>query len=231
MASTQVPSGPSATIPSMTNDSDDLIIRQLLVGQMANFVYIVGSRSTGDAAVIDPGWDAGRIADAAEAEGLTIKAIVVTHSHFDHTNAVQPLAERTGATVYANENEVPFLGRLGVDVTGVQDNQVVEVGAQRLSCLHTPGHTPGSHCILVDHYLFTGDTLFVKAIGRADLPGSSPRKLFESLGRLKGLPRETVVLPGHHYGDKPASTIGDETMSNPYLRIETVDDFLHVMGH
>jgi glyoxylase-like metal-dependent hydrolase (beta-lactamase superfamily II) len=214
----------------MSAANDDLTIRQLLIGQMANFVYIVGSRSAGVAAVIDPGWDAGRIIEAPKGDGLSIEAVIVTHSHFDHTNAVQAVAERTGARVYANEHEVPYLSRLGVGVTGVTDGEKVAVGQQELTCLHTPGHTPGSQCILVDRYLFTGDTLFVKAIGRADLPGSSPRRLFESLSRLKALPPETVVLPGHHYGDRPASTIADERQTNPYLRIDTVADFLRLMG-
>jgi hydroxyacylglutathione hydrolase len=227
------PSGPegsdSGTIRAMP-DNEDLSIRQLLIGQMANFVYIVGSKSTGEAAVIDPGWDAERILNAASTDGLRIKTILVTHSHFDHTNAARELSQRTAAPIYANRHEAPLLGRLGVDVIEVEDEAELDLGEQRLKCLHTPGHTPGSHCILVDRYLFTGDTLFVKAIGRSDLPGSSPEQLFESLSRLKGLPAETVVLPGHHYGDRPASTIGEECRTNPYLRSGSVQDFLRIMG-
>jgi hydroxyacylglutathione hydrolase len=209
---------------------EDLTIRQLLIGQMANLVYIVGSRSAGDAAVIDPGWDAQRIIDAAAGDGLTITKVLLTHSHFDHVNATSALVQRTGARVYANENELSLLRRADFEATGVLDGAEIYVGAHKLTCLHTPGHTPGSQCILVDGYLFTGDTLFVKAIGRSDLPGSSPTKLFESLSRLRSLPAETVVLPGHHYGDRPASTIGEECQTNVYLRIERVEDFMRIMG-
>jgi glyoxylase-like metal-dependent hydrolase (beta-lactamase superfamily II) len=205
-------------------------VRQMPVGPMQNFVYLIGCERTKEAAVVDPAWDANAIARAAERAGYRITAIFATHSHFDHVNAVAPLQEMTGARLYANELELPDLARAGNDWHGVKHEEVVMVGDVTVKCLHTPGHTPGSQCLLVAGRLISGDTLFVGNIGRCDLPNSDPAKLYASLMRLKALPPETVLLPGHHYGEKPSSTIGEQAQRNMFLRMSSEEAFLHVLG-
>ncbi len=210
--------------------SGDLVVKQMQIGQMANFVYLIGCRATGEATAVDPGWNAEAILRGAEAEGLRITSIFATHGHMDHVNALSALAERTGAAVYVNRAEMASIARQAPEATGLDDDAEVRVGQQTVRALHTPGHTPGSQCLLVGGRLLTGDTLFVGSIGRADLPGSSPAQLFDSLQRLKALPAETIVLPGHHYGDRQSSTIEHECRYNPYLRIPTLEAFLQIMG-
>ncbi|HXH21740.1 MAG TPA: MBL fold metallo-hydrolase [Dehalococcoidia bacterium] len=205
-------------------------VRQMQVGPMANFVYLIGCERTKEAAIVDPAWDARAIAAAAERAGYKITKIFATHSHFDHVNAAAELQQLTGASLYANENELPLLQRAASGWKGTKDNEVVMVGEVPVTCLHTPGHTPGSQCLLVEGRVITGDTLFVGNIGRCDLPGSSPEALYHSLMRLKALPPETIVLPGHHYGDKPSSTIAEQAERNMYLRIPSAEAFLHLMG-
>jgi glyoxylase-like metal-dependent hydrolase (beta-lactamase superfamily II) len=197
---------------------------------MANFVYLIGCERTKEAAIVDPAWDAKGIADAAERAGYRITSVFATHSHFDHVNAAAELRELTGARLYANEHEAPLLEKTAQGWRGTKDEEVVRVGDVPVTCMHTPGHTPGSQCLLVEGRVLTGDTLFVDNIGRCDLPGSDPKALYESLMRLKSLPPDTVVLPGHHYGDKPSSTIEEQSQRNMYLRIPSAEAFLHVMG-
>ena len=206
------------------------VVRQMQVWPMQNFVYLIGCERTKEAAIVDPGWDAAAIEKAAERLGYRITAIFATHSHFDHVNAVASLQASTGAQPYGNENDLPDLARSGSDWRGVKDNEVVNVGEAAVTCLHTPGHTPGSQCLLVAGRVITGDTLFVGNIGRCDLPNSDPEALWHSLMRLKALPPETIVLPGHNYGEQPISTIGEQAQHNMYLRIPSAEAFLHVMG-
>lgn len=106
------------------------------------------------------------------------------------------------------------------------------VGTQRIRLLHTPGHTPGSQCFLVGDNLISGDTLFIGGCGRVDLPGSDPAQMYDSLvNRLRALPDQTVLYPGHDYADRPTSTIGEEKQRNPYMRFKRLEDFLGVMGY
>ncbi len=210
-------------------------VRQMPLGPMQNYVYLIGCERTKEAAVVDPGWDAPAIVAAADRAGFRITKIFATHHHFDHVNGAAALAEATGAQKYANAHEVPLMGGRGAGGAGddwlaVEDNQVVKVGEAAVTCLHTPGHTVGSQCLLIEGRVLTGDTLFVGNIGRCDLPGSSPQDLYHSLMRLKALPPETIVLPGHNYAERPSSTIGEEAQRNVYMRIPSAEAFLHLMG-
>ncbi len=210
--------------------AETVVVRQMQIGPMANFVYLIVSPAKGVAGVVDPAWEVPTILRTLEKDGLQLTHIFVTHGHMDHVNGVAALKEATGAAVYAHADELPSLGRVDPDAVGCSDGQEVLIGDAAVGVLHTPGHTPGSQCLLVNGRLLTGDTLFVSSIGRADLPGSSPARLFDSLQRLKSLDPATIVLPGHHYGDRRTSTIEHELRFNPYLRIESRDDFLRILG-
>jgi hydroxyacylglutathione hydrolase len=216
--------------PSSDSHAASVAVRQMQVGPMQNFVYLIGSEKTKEAAIVDPGWDAERIASAAERLGYRIVAIFATHSHFDHVNAAAALHQKTQAALYASEHEVADLDKATPGWQGVADGAEVTVGDAVITCLHTPGHTPGSQCLLVAGHVISGDTLFVGNIGRCDLPNSDPAKLYESLMRLKALPPDTLLLPGHNYGEKPTSTIGEQAQRNMFLRIPSVEGFLHIVG-
>lgn len=192
-----------------------MIIKQLSVGQMDNFCYLVGCPRTRKAIVIDPGADPEFIRSQAEAEGLKIETIFNTHGHGDHTAAGPALKALTGARILMHESDA--VDPLPVDerICGDQD---LHVGDIVFRVLHTPGHTPGGLCLYGNGQLFTGDTLFVGDSGRTDLPGGHRPTLAASLRRLMSLPEETVVWPGHDYGPTPSSTIGWEKRHNVNAR-------------
>lgn len=197
---------------------------------MKNFVYLVGPPQGDEAAVIDPAWDVPAILSAAEADGRRLVAAFVTHHHFDHVNGLDALLEARDVPVYAQRDEVEFaevLRGYGHAVRPVAPGEVVDVGALPVRCLHTPGHTVGAQCLACAGALFSGDTLFVNACGRCDLPGGDAGTLRDSLFDVLGrLPDETRLLPGHDYGDVPVSSLGRERAQNPYLRARTREEFI-----
>lgn len=208
-----------------------MYVKQLALGPAQNFIYLFGADAAREVAVVDPAWDVDAIVAAADADDKTIAAIFLTHHHHDHINGVLPLLERIpGVPVYAQRKEVEFseaLRDFGEVVVRLDPGAVVEVGPLTVTCLHTPGHTPGAHSLLAGGRLFTGDTLFIDGCGRCDLPGGDPRQMHHSLHHVLGaLPDETVVYPGHDYADRPVSTIGDEKAHNPYFQHEDLDAFV-----
>ena len=212
---------------------ESAIIRQVPVGSYEVFTYIVACPETMEGVVIDPAGEEDRLADLIQKEGYKIKYILNTHGHADHVLASERLRDLFGAPSCMHEADVAFFSddavkekmskELGlsfyapVDIR-LKDGDVLDVGNLKIEVLHTPGHTPGSVCFLVEGNLFTGDTLFVGAAGRTDLTGASLDTLIESIReKLLSLPRETVVWPGHDYGDTPTSTIGREMEENIYI--------------
>lgn len=205
-------------------------LKQLELGPMQNFVYLIGSPRTREAAVVDPGWEAKRIVAAAEADGYTIKAILVTHTHFDHIGGIKPLLELVDAKVYVHKAEQESLKGLKSHLVPVEAGSTIPIGDLTLTCLHTPGHTPGSQCFLLEDKLISGDTLFIRACGRCDLPGGSAEQLYHSLVTLSKLDSKTILLPGHNYADRPTSTVGDEVHENPFLQARSVHEFLSLVS-
>jgi len=209
-----------------------MILQQMQVGPMAVFAYLIGDEASGEALVVDPAADASRICSLAQRHGLTIRYIVNTHGHVDHIGGNADMKRLTGAAIVVHEGDAPmlvstpafYLRMFGAkasppaDVT-VKEGDVIRVGEIALQVIHTPGHSPGSMCLYTDGMVLTGDTLFVGAVGRTDLPGGSWTLLARSLQeKLAALPDETKVLPGHNYGPTPTSTIGYEKRHNPYMQ-------------
>ena len=184
-----------------------MIVKQLPMGYLDNFSYLVGCEKTRKAMVIDPAPPADRIMAAAKQEGLTIEMIVNTHGHGDHTAGNAELKRLTGARIYLHSRDADRYP--GADVL-LQDETSLQLGELSLRIIHTPGHTPGGICLHAEGNLFTGDTLFVGDSGRTDLPGGHRPTLGASIRRLMELPDDTVVWPGHNYGPTPSSTLGWE---------------------
>ena len=232
------------------SDPSALYFRQLAVGQMANLAYLVGSTTTRECVVVDPAWSVDALLDQAEQDGMKVTGALVTHYHQDHCGGsifgmdiegLPRLLERTPMPIHVNAVEADGLRK----VTGVSESDlvrreggdVVELGGDvRIRLLHTPGHTPGSQCFLVETpgapgSLVSGDTLFLGSCGRVDLPGGDPEALFESLhGTLGALPDETLLFPGHLYSDAPSSSMGEQKRRNPFLRVTSLSDFLGFLG-
>jgi len=207
-----------------------LYLQQIELGPMQNFVYLVGSAETKEVAVVDPGWEAEKIAEAAEADEMRITKVLITHTHFDHVKALPDLLEKVKAKVYVHKAEAEFLKGLGSDLVKVEGGDEIRVGDVSVRFLHTPGHTPGSQCFFLEDKLISGDTLFVGTCGRCDLPGGDPEQMYRSLSKLKELDDRTILYPGHNYADRPFSTLSEEKRSNYFLQVSSLKQFLRIMG-
>lgn len=209
-----------------------MFLKQMQVGHMAIFAYIVGDPESGEGLVIDPAANCSGIIQVAQQNNLNIKYIVNTHGHVDHISGNTEMKKKTGAQIVIHKDDAelmvstpPMVFKMfgaeqspPADIT-VNDGDLITVGGISLKVIHTPGHSPGGMSLYTKGYVFTGDTLFVEAVGRTDLPGGSWQVMLRSLKeRLCTLPDDTKVLPGHNYGRMPTSTIGHEKMYNPYIR-------------
>lgn len=209
-----------------------MFLKQMQVGHMAVFAYIVGDPKSGEGLVIDPAAHVDGIIAAAKKNKIHIKYIINTHGHVDHVAGNNEVKDKTGAEIIIHRDDAdmlvstpPMILRMfgakkspPADIT-VDDNNYITVGSISLKVIHTPGHSPGGMSLYTDGYVFTGDTLFVEAVGRTDLPGGSWPVMLRSIrDKLFTLPDKTEVMPGHNYGRFPTSTIGHEKKNNPYVR-------------
>jgi glyoxylase-like metal-dependent hydrolase (beta-lactamase superfamily II) len=222
--------------------SDYLYFKQIQMGPMQNFVYLVGSKETRKLAVVDAAWDIAEILRIAAEDEMEITHAFVTHTHPDHVGGrfagtdiegINELMERAKAKVVIHKAEVDILKSLSSsDMIKVESGDEIDVGGIKIKLIHTPGHTPGSQCFLVENRLVSGDTLFIDSCGRVDLPGSSVEDMYVSLTqRLMVLPEETILFPGHNYSRQPTSTIGEQKRTNPYLQFSSLGAFLGAMGY
>jgi hydroxyacylglutathione hydrolase len=226
--------------------SERLYLRQLQLGPMENFVYLVGDAASRKVVLVDPAWEIDTIERVLQEEDLEPVAVLVTHFHPDHlggnlfghhiAGAAELLARNYPVKVYLHKSEVEYAGRIAglsrSDMVPTETGDTVRAGDVEIRILHTPGHTPGSQCFLVENRLISGDTLFIGSCGRVDLPGSDPAQMYDSLvNKLATLPDDTVLYPGHNYASEPTSTIGREKRTNLYLRFHRLEDFLRFMGY
>lgn len=205
----------------------NVILHQLPLGSMENFIYILGDPETKEAAVIDPAWDVKKILAAAQKNGLNITAIFLTHGHHDHVNGIDALQTTHDVPVYMSQHEAGIFTPKCKGLVKIKPNHTLTLGKLKIDCLHTPGHSPGCQCFMVGDTLIAGDAIFIDGCGRCDLPGSDPKAMYHSLYEvIMKLPDSTVIYPGHDYGPTPFATVGEQKKTNPYLQCKNLEEFL-----
>ena len=242
-------------MPTDTADgSDQLYFRQILLGrdvatdnafarQMVNYAYAIGDRVTGSCVVVDPAYDVKGIIDLLAADDMTLTGVLVTHYHADHAGGsifghsiegVAQLLEHADVPVHVHREETPWVSRSTGLATGTfvehESGDVVRVGDIDVTLLHTPGHTPGSQCFLVDSSLVAGDTLFLQGCGRTDFPGGNPADMFRSLRQLASLPADTMLYPGHMYSPQTHERLNEVIRRNPVLQVADESEWLSLFA-
>jgi len=200
-----------------------MIFKQVPVGSFQNFAYIIGDKTTKNAALVDPAWEVDKLLQLCAEMGLAVSLVINTHSHSDHVGGNEAVSRRTGAKVVAHVSSP-----VHKDIP-VKDSDTINVGDIIVKVIHTPGHCPDHICLLVENKVLTGDTLFVGECGRTDLAGGNSGEMYDSLNKLLKLDDNIEVYPGHDYGSKKSSTIGYERQNNYTLKKRTREQFIQFM--
>lgn len=202
-----------------------MIFKQVAVGTFQNFSYIIGDEKTKKAALVDPAWEVDRLLKSCEDLGLNVTYIINTHSHHDHIQGNELAAKRTGARIVMHEKSTERK-----DIA-VKDGDNIQIGSLNVRVIYTPGHCPDHICLLADGKLLTGDALFVGECGRTDLAGGNSGDMYDSLTkRILTLDDSAEVYPGHDYGSRSSSTIGNERKNNYTLKPRTREEFIKFMA-
>jgi hydroxyacylglutathione hydrolase len=200
-----------------------MIVRQIPVGPMKNFDYLLMDDVSKEAVAVDSGWETAPVVRVAHEDKMKVKYVIATHGHEDHVETLAELAGKLGAQTVAHESS-----ELPTDIR-VRDGDELKIGGAILRVIHTPGHTRDSICLFDGKDLFTGDTLFIGNCGRTDLPGGSTSELYHSLHSvLMALPKEAVIYSGHDYGEVRSRTLGEEMKKNPTLLARNLKEFMGV---
>lgn len=211
----------------MPNLPDNMILQQMELGPMNNFLYFIGDAYTKEIAVVDPAWEVDYLCQQASKFGYTITSIFLTHGHPDHVNGLEEILKVHDVPAYISRHEAPYYKPKHKNLIEIDDHHKLPVGNLVFDTIWTPGHTPGGQCFHYKNVLVTGDTLFIDGCGRCDLPGGDPLAMYTSLSeRIMKLPDETLLYTGHNYGPKPVDTLGAQKKTNPYLTCSSKSEFL-----
>lgn len=192
-----------------------------------NYVYIIHDPASGQAVVVDPSWDLNGITARLEALNADLKAILLTHSHYDHVNLAAPLVHTFSPRVYMSHEEIDYYNFRCPNLTPVHDGEQIRVGSMEITCMLTPGHSFGSMCYLMSDSFFTGDTVFIEGCGMCSFDGGSAESMYESIQRIKRtVPPHVRVYPGHSFGKEPGDPLGHLFNDNLYFQLDQKHHFV-----
>lgn len=221
----------------------DFAVSDQIAREMVNFSYAIGDRSTGECLLVDPAHGVTDLVEILAKDEMRITGVLATHYHADHIGGalwgftlegVVELLDLVDVPVHVQKEEAPWVARTtGIaesDLTQHSGGDVISVGGVDIECLHTPGHTPGSQCFMVEGRLVSGDTLFIDGCGRTDLPGADPEQMYDSLQRLSNLPDDIVVYPGHRYSMPASAPLATVRQQNYVFRPGNRQQWLSMFG-
>ncbi|MFX0197997.1 MAG: MBL fold metallo-hydrolase [Candidatus Hodarchaeota archaeon] len=216
--------------PHIRNKAKTHSIHQLKMGFsfIYNFTYIIVDTFTKEAAIVDPAWDLETINDKLCMLDVHLTTVLLTHSHFDHVNLVEPLIRRFDSQVYMSLKEIEFYKFQCKNLNPVQHYDIIQLGKTRIAALLTPGHTAGSTSFLLSDSLFTGDFIFIEGCGICHTVGGCPEKMFDSIQMIKEtVASDVCVYPGHSFGNKPGYPIEYLMKENIYFLINEKELFIN----
>ncbi|HEY3366506.1 MAG TPA: MBL fold metallo-hydrolase [Symbiobacteriaceae bacterium] len=192
-----------------------------------NYVYLIIDENTRHAAIVDPAWNLAAITSRLRELDVDLKAILLTHSHYDHVNLVEQLVSRFNINVYISLEEANYYRFHSRNLVAVRDREVLDLAGTRITCLLTPGHTYGGICYSLPDALFSGDTVFIEGCGVCDLDGGCPEKMYESIQTIKrSVSPDARVYPGHSFGKPPGELFSRVMRENIYFQITRKDHFV-----
>lgn len=214
-------------------EADDITVfcLRMKYAEVINYTYLIRDNTNGDTILIDPSWELNKLTKFMTEEKMLLKAILLTHGHYDHLNLVDDILEETSVDVYCGEHETDIKKYLSAKVQPLKDGEILKIENIAIYCMHTPGHTLGSMCFYVNEkYIFTGDTLFIEGCGNPDLYENSAYDMFHSVQKIISFVKnDTLVYPGHAYKAFPGKSIDFLKKNNIYFNIYAQNDFIEFL--
>jgi len=204
-------------------------VRQINTDYMgfSNYCYIIVDKSSSEACIIDPAWELNKIEYELGELGANLTSILLTHSHYDHVNLLNPLLRRFNPSVFMSKKEIDYYGFKCRNLNELDDMDAVETGKTKITCILTPGHTYGGMCYLLQDSMFTGDTIFTEGCGICSSCGGSPKEMFKSIQKVKSIiPSHVRIYPAHSYGKEPGYTLDYLNNNNIYFLLDNEEHFV-----
>jgi len=204
-----------------------MYLKQIELGPMKNYIYILGASNSNEVFVVDPAWNVSAIFSMLELDNKKLAGILITHEHHDHINGIEEVLEIHDVPVYLSKYEIGFPYEIKENIIQTAHGDKLKLGSLNIELLHTPGHSNGSQSFLFNGKLIAGDTLFIDGCGHCRLPGANPEVLYDTLyNKLYNLPNETILYPGHNYNILPYDSLKNQKKTNPFLQFSDVKSFV-----
>jgi glyoxylase-like metal-dependent hydrolase (beta-lactamase superfamily II) len=208
------------------NIPEEIILKQMEIGPLQNFIYFVGDSQSKEIAVIDPAWDVDFLCREIKKNQYKVVSVFLTHAHPDHVNGLTEFLKNYDVPAYLSQHEFPIFKPRHKNIIEIDDKAQLKVGKLTFEVLWTPGHSPGCQCFRYKDVLITGDAIFIDGCGRCDLPGSNVKAMYNSLYHvINKLPDATLLFTGHNYGPATYATLASQKRTNPYLQCSSLEEF------